>query len=273
AALDAGINFFDTADIYGQGQSEEFLGKAIKGRRDQVIIATKFGNLLEGQGKGAHPNYIRLAVETSLRRLDTDVIDLYQIHTPDLEVPIVDTLGALNDLVKAGKVREIGCSNFSAQQLRDAEDASAKSGWARFVSVQNHYSLVHREPETDGVLAESEKLHQGFLPYFPLASGLLTGKYRLGQPVPDGTRLTGRPDATSDEKLVVVEALIQFAEAHGHTILQLAFSWLLAKPVVSSVIAGATKPEQVHANVGGAGWNLSASDLAEIDSILAKAVS
>ena len=273
AALDAGINFFDTADIYGNGQSEEYLSRALGQRRDQVIIATKFANLMEGQGGGAQPDYIRRAVEASLRRLNTDYIDLYQQHVPDPTVPIAETLGALDDLVKAGKVREIGSSNFTAEQIREAEAASAQHQWARFVSVQNHYSLVHREPEPD-VLPECERLGLAFLPYFPLAGGLLTGKYRQGQPPPVGTRLSEGGNRTrflSDQNVATAEKLIAFAEAHGHTLLELAFSWLLARPVVASVIAGATKPEQVYANVPAPDWDLSAADLAEIDAIVALA--
>lgn len=267
ASLEAGINFFDTADVYGSGLSEEYLGKALGNRRKDVLIATKFGNNMEGQGRGAHPDYIKLAAEASLRRLNTDVIDLYQLHVPDSEVPIADTLGALNDLVQAGKVREIGCSNFSVEQLREADEAT-KAGAAKFKSVQNYYSLLKRDPE-QGVLAECERLGQGFLPYFPLESGLLTGKFRQGQPTPEGTRLTNNANALTDERLALVEKLIAYAEARGHTILELAVSWLLSRPVVSSVIAGATKPDQVYANVGAAGWQLTATELAEIDAILA----
>jgi aryl-alcohol dehydrogenase-like predicted oxidoreductase len=264
AALDAGINFFDTADVYGDTQSETFIGRILGSRRKDVIIATKFGHKTQAGRGGAHPDYIRTAAEDSLRRLNTDVIDLYQIHTPDPEVPIADTLGALNALVQAGKVREIGCSNFSAEQLRDA-DAAVQGGGARFVSVQNEYSLLHREPE-DAVLAECERLGLGFLPYFPLGSGLLTGKYRQGQPPPQGTRLSDRePD---EAKLTQVEQLIGFAESKGHTILELAFAWLLARPVVSSVIAGATKPEQIRANVAAAEWQLTSDDMREIDALL-----
>lgn len=266
ATLEAGINFFDTADIYGATKSEEFLGRALGSRRDEVIIATKFGiKLNEERQGGASPEYIRQAAEDSLRRLGTDRIDLYQLHTPDPKVPIADTLGALNELVQAGKVREIGCSNFSVEQLQEAE-AAAKGG-ARFVSVQNEYSLLHREPEK-GVLAECERLGQGFLPYFPLASGLLTGKYRQGQPPPEGARLSNGGRFLSEENLRQVEALRAFVEAKGHTLLELAISWLLTRPAVASVIAGATRPEQVHANVAAANWQLSTEDLAEIDRIL-----
>jgi aryl-alcohol dehydrogenase-like predicted oxidoreductase len=263
AAIEAGVNFFDTADVYGAGQSEEYLAQALGSRRKDVLIATKFGNKMEGQGTGAKPDYIRVAVEASLRRLNTDYIDLYQLHKPDPETPIEETLGALNELVQEGKVREIGCSNFSAQMLRDAETA-AKG--ARFVSVQNYYSMLHREPE-DEVLAECERLGQGFLPYFPLESGLLTGKYRKGQPKPENTRLSNT-DRVTDEKLEIVERLVEFAEGHGHTILDLAVSWLLAKPVTASVIAGATKPEQVQANAAAANWQLTDTELSEIDTLL-----
>lgn len=269
AAADAGINFFDTADIYGGTRSEEFVGRALKSRRDQVVIASKFGIKIDDQRPGgAHPDYIRSAVEDSLRRLETDRIDLYQLHTPDPKVPIGDTLEALDGLVKAGKVREIGCSNFTAEQLREAETAAVG---ARFVSVQNHYSLLHQEGQSD-VLAECERQSLGFLPYFPLANGLLTGKYRLGQPIPEGGRLSGggrSADWLSEANLQKVEALIGFAEARGHTILDLAVSWLLAKSVIASVIAGATKAEQITANVGAANWKMTAEEVAEIERLVA----
>jgi aryl-alcohol dehydrogenase-like predicted oxidoreductase len=268
AALDVGVNFFDTADTYGEGKSEEFLGRALGKRRDEVVIATKFGMPMKDQGKGASPAYIRLAVEASLRRLGTDRIDLYQLHRPDPSVPIAETLGALNELVRAGKVRDIGCSNFTEDQLREAR-ASVRPGAATFVSVQNEYSLMHREPERD-VLPECERMGLAFLPYFPLASGLLTGKYRRGKPAPPGSRISeGRHYASllSEQNMAVVEELIQFAESRGRTILELAISWLLARPVVASVIAGATKPEQVRANVAAAGWRLSEAEIAEVDAI------
>lgn len=267
AALDSGIDFFDTADIYGAGQSEEFLGKALGPRREEVVIATKFGMELEGQGKGASPAYIRTALEASLRRLGTDRIDLYQLHTPDPTVSIEETLGALDELMEAGKVVEIGASNFSVEQIDDAE--AAAGGRARFVSVQNEYSLLHREPE-EGVLETCERLGLAFLPYFPLKSGLLTGKYRRGRPPPEDARISksGRRDELlSERNLVIVEELIRFVEARDRTILELAFSWLLARPVVASVIAGATAPEQVRANAGAAGWDLTEDELAEVDAI------
>ncbi|WP_224247520.1 aldo/keto reductase [Hyalangium gracile] len=269
ASLEAGINFLDTADIYGGTKSEEFIGRWLGKHREQVVLATKFGSKVDEQRKGAAPAYIRRAVEDSLRRLGTDRIDLYQLHRPDPEVPIADTLGALDELVRAGKVRELGCSNFSQEQLREAE-AAVKPGAARFMSVQNEYSLLHREPERD-VLPECERKGLAFLPYFPLASGLLTGKYRKGRPFPPGTRITdgGRFSSfLSEERLARVESLIAFAELRGHTLLELAFSWLLARKSVASVIAGATSPAQVKSNAAAAGWQLTAAELAEVDRLL-----
>lgn len=273
AALDSGINFFDTADMYGDTLSEQYLGRALAGRRKDAVIATKFGWALDEERKGgASPAYVRRAAEDSLRRLGTDHIDLYQLHKPDPTVPIADTLAALDELVKAGKVREIGCSNFSAAQLREAE-AAVRAGAARFVSVQNEYSLLKREPEQE-VLPECERLGIAFLPYFPLASGLLSGKYRLGRPAPSGSRITpdGRfSDLLSEGMLRRVEALIAFAETRGRTILELAFSWLASRKPVASVIAGATSPEQVRANAAAADWRLTAEELAQVDRILAQA--
>ena len=268
AALDAGINFFDTADVYGGTKSEEFLGRALGRRRDQVVIATKFGAKLDAQRKGARPEYVKRAVEDSLQRLGTDRIDLYQLHMPDPDVPIEDTLGALDELVRTGKVREIGCSNFSVDQLRAAQTAARNR--ARFVSVQNHYSLLHRDPEQD-VIPECEPLTIAFLPYFPLASGLLSGKYRKGQPAPEGSRIgTGGhfSGMLSDQNLASVESLIAFAESRGHTVLELAISWLISRPAVASVITGATSPQQVKANAAAVVWRLGKPDLAEIDAIV-----
>ncbi len=274
AALDNGINFFDTADIYGAGQSEEYLGRALGARRKDVLIATKFGNRMEGVGSGASAAYIPKAVEASLRRLNTEYIDLYQLHNPEPNVPIAETLGALDALVKAGKVREIGCSNFSAAQIAEAEAVSQSNSWARFVSVQNHYSLIHREPEAE-VLPECDRLGLAFLPFFPLASGILTGKVRRGEAAPQGTRLSEEHNKRwlTDANFAVVEALIPFAEARGHTLLELAFAWLLAHPAVTSVIAGATKPEQVRANAAAASWQLTQAALAEVDGLVRQAVS
>jgi aryl-alcohol dehydrogenase-like predicted oxidoreductase len=273
AALDAGVNFLDTADIYGPGGlSEEYLGQALQGgRRERIVLASKFGMKMDEQRQGAHPGYVRRAIEDSLRRLRTDRIDLYQLHQPDPSVPIADTLGALDELVKAGKVREIGCSNFSPAQLREAE-AAVGPGGARFVSVQNEYSLIHRDPE-QGVLDECERLEIAFIPYFPLASGLLTGKYRRGQPVPQGARLAEErfADKRSEQNLALVERLIAFCEQRGHTLLELAFSWLLTRRTVVSVIAGATRPEQVRGNAHAASWKLTDEELAEVDRILSPA--
>jgi aryl-alcohol dehydrogenase-like predicted oxidoreductase len=260
AALEAGINFFDTADVYGSGQSEEYLGRALKGRRDKVLIATKFGMKM-GEGKeGGKPAYIRQAAEDSLRRLGTDHIDLYQIHRADPSTPIADTLGALHELAKAGKVREIGCSNFSAEQLREA---------GRFVSVQNNYSLLHREPEAE-VLPECQRLGIAFLPYFPLANGLLTGKYRKGQPFPKSSRAEDGfgPKVFTDENLALAEQLGRFAESRGHTLLELAMSWLASKGTIASIIAGAKTPEQVKANASAVAWRLTDADLTAVDGIL-----
>jgi aryl-alcohol dehydrogenase-like predicted oxidoreductase len=267
AALDAGINFFDTADVYATGQSEEFLGRALGVRRKQVLVATKFGLPMSEKLKGAKPAYVRQAVEDSLRRLGTDYIDLYQLHKPDDATPIADTLGALDELVRAGKVREIGCSNFSKAQLLEAADA-VRAGGARFVSVQNNYSLLHREPEPE-VLPECVRQGLAFLPYFPLANGLLSGKYRAGQPIPAGSRAGDGfgPKVFTDANLAIVEKLVQFAESRGHSLLDLANSWLAAQPAVASVIAGAKTPEQVRTNAAAVGWKLTASELAAIDAL------
>jgi aryl-alcohol dehydrogenase-like predicted oxidoreductase len=262
-ALDSGINFFDTADLYDTGHSEEYLGRALAGRRKEAVIATKFGMKLdETRPGGGRAEYIRQAAEDSLRRLGTDYIDLYQIHQPDPNTPIAETLGALDELVQAGKVREIGCSNFSAQQIREAG--------GKFISVQNQYSLFHREPEAE-VLPECQRLHLAFLPYFPLANGLLTGKYRKGKPLPQGSRGDAGwgPKVFTEENLDKVERLIQFAEVRGHSLLELAFSWLAAQPTVASVIAGAVSPEQVRANSTAALWKLTSDDLAKVDALLA----
>jgi len=270
AALEVGVTFFDTADVYGGTKSEEFLGRVLKGRRDKVTLASKYGiKIDEARPGGAKPAYIQSAIEDSLRRLQTDHLDLYQLHRPDDDTPIADTLEALNNLVKAGKVREIGCSNFSAAQLQEAEIAAA--GGARFVSVQNEYSLLKREPEAD-ILPACETLFIAFLPYFPLASGLLSGKYRAGQPLPAGTRIQAGEQFSyllTPENLEIVEKLIAFSETRGHTILELAFSWLLRQPSVASVIAGATSPAQVKANAAAADWTLTDADLAEIGTLLA----
>ena len=271
AALDAGITLLDTADIYGSTRSEEFLGRILEGRRDRVVLATKFGMRADAaRPGGADPAYIRRAVEESLQRLRTDRIDLYQLHQPDDATPIEDTLATLDELVAAGKVREIGCSNFSAKQLVAAQDA-ARRGGARFISVQNELNLLDREDLDDG-LTGADELGMAYIPFFPLASGLLTGKYRRGEPLPDGTRIAGwgaerAGGVLTDAMFDRIEALTAFAEARGHSLLDLAFAWLLALRPVASVIAGATSSEQVHANVVAGGWTLQADDLAELASL------
>ena len=272
AAVDDGINLFDTADTYANGRSEELIGRFLASRRSQVMIATKFGLEVPGQGKGARPEYVRRAFEASLKRLRTDYVDLYQQHVPDPEVPIAETLGALNELVSSGQVRAIGCSNFSAQQLREAESTANRLEYARFVSVQNEYSLLHREPEAE-VLPECERQGIAFLPYFPLKSGLLTGKYRKGQPIPEGTRVAKYDryrQLLTEENLDTVERLIDYAKSHGHTILELAISWLLARRPVASVIAGASSAQQVHANVTATNWRLSISEIEELETLLSR---
>ncbi|HWE65849.1 MAG TPA: aldo/keto reductase [Acidimicrobiales bacterium] len=268
AALDAGINFFDTADIYGGTKSETYLGAALGTRRDEIVLATKFGVPYEGHEGGASASYIRQAVEDSLSRLGTDRIDLYQLHAPDTKIPVAETLGALGELVTAGKIRHFGCSNFSAAMLQEARAAAGDA--PGFVSVQNEYSLLHRDPE-DEVLPECDRSGTAFLPYFPLASGLLTGKYRAGETPAEGTRLAAwgdrAKDQLSDDRMAKVAALSTLAESEGHTVLDLAFGWLLTRPSVASVIAGATKPEQVVANVAAGQWRPGAEVLAQVDVI------
>ena len=279
ACLDEGITFFDTADVYGgRGKSEEFLGKALGTRRDEVVIGTKFGSPMsdDGQSQGGSPRWVKQAVEDSLRRLGTDRIDLYQHHFPDRETPFDETLAALDNLVKEGKVREIGCSNYAGKHIAKCEGISADNGYAHFVSAQNNYSLLERSPEPDVVDA---CVHNGLglLPYFPLASGLLTGKYRSKDDRPEGTRITMMAQAMperadqvlTDEAFEKIGKLSAFAEEHGHTLLDLAMSWLASKPVIASVIAGATKPEQVKANVQAATWRLSDDEMAQVDAITA----
>jgi aryl-alcohol dehydrogenase-like predicted oxidoreductase len=270
AALDAGINVFDTADVYGGTRSEKFLGRALGSRRDEVIVATKFVAPIDDDPShaGASARWVAEAVEGSLRRLGTDRIDLYQQHGPDPSVPIEETLTALDRLVRDGKVREIGSSNFSGVQIDEAESVSQRDGLARFVSAQNHFNLVHREPLQD-VVPACVQHGLGVLPYFPLASGLLTGKYRRGEPAPEGTRLSQLPEerasrVMSDRNFDRVDHLAAFAAERDHTILELAFAWLAAQPAMTSIIAGATTPEQVAANVAAVDWRLSDVDLAQL---------
>jgi aryl-alcohol dehydrogenase-like predicted oxidoreductase len=265
AAFEAGINFFDTSDSYRD--SEQKLGRALGSRRDQAVIGTKFGSPVGKDGTGgAAPAYLRQAVERSLDQLGTDRIDLYQLHRPDPETPIADTLGVLDELVVEGKVRQIGCSNFSVDQLRQAE-AAVPSGGARFVSVQNNYNLLHRADERD-VLPECRRSGLAYLPYFPLASGLLSGKYRRGEAAPDGTRLQRwGGDALSDENFDIIDHLTAWAAARDHSLLDLAFAWLVANPLIPSVIAGATHPDQVRANAAAGGWRLSPDEVAEVNAL------
>jgi len=267
AALDAGINFFDTADIYGATRSEAFIGRTLLGRRDGVVLATKFGMRRDPHVPGgASPAYVRSAVEASLSRLGTDHIDLYQLHEPRPETPIGDTLGALDELVREGKVGEIGCSNFSAHQLREAQEAATG---ARFVSVQNELNLLDRADVEDG-LAEAARQGLAYLPYFPLASGRLTGKYRRREAPPAGSRLQSwyddeeRKEALADEVFDRIEALERFATERGRTLLELAFAWLLSHRAVASVIAGATSANQVRANAAAASWELTDADLSAV---------
>jgi aryl-alcohol dehydrogenase-like predicted oxidoreductase len=272
AALDAGITLFDTADIYGGTKSEEFLGKALGKRRGEVVLATKFGMRIgdDPRRMGGSRRWIMRAVEDSLTRLSTDWIDLYQFHSPDPDTPIDETLRALDDLVTQGKVRYIGNSNFSGWQIADADWTAA--GGTRFISAQNQYSLLERKAEYE-VLPACEHFGLGFLPFFPLASGLLSGKYRRGEKPPEGTRLAAwgarGQAAMSDRNFDKVEKLEAWAGERGHTILELAFAWLLGHEVVSSVIAGATSPEQVKANAATADWVLSPDEVEEVGKLAA----
>jgi aryl-alcohol dehydrogenase-like predicted oxidoreductase len=273
-ALDLGITLIDTADIYGnKGGSEEILGKVLGPRRKDIVLATKFGLAMDDADKlrGASRRYIAQALEASLRRLKTDWIDLYQLHRPDAQTPIEETLRALDEMVKAGKVRAIGCSNISAAQLAEAMTVAQRHGLTSFVIAQDEYSLLERDLEKDR-LPIMRKRNVGLLPYFPLASGLLTGKYKHHAPLPAGTRLARNPPRHADEFLNernwrIVDALDAFVVRRGHTLLELAMSWLASRPYIPSIIAGATRPEQVEQNIAAVGWALSEADLAEIDRI------
>ena len=272
AAIDAGITLFDTADIYGGTKSEEFLGKALGKRRHDIVLATKFGMRIGGDPKkqGGARKWMMQAVEDSLRRLGTDYIDLYQHHQPDPDTPVDETLRALDDLVSQGKVRYLGNSNYSGWQIADADWTAA--GGTRFVSAQNLYSLLERDVERE-VLPACEHFGLGFLPFFPLASGLLSGKYRRGEAPPEGTRLAAwgarGQAAMSDANFDKVEALEAWAKARGHTILELAFAWLLGHEAVSSVIAGATTVEQVKTNAATAEWRLTPDEVEEVGKLVA----
>ena len=275
AAIDAGINYFDTAESYGRGQSEEYLGQALGVRRSEVIVASKWGHttsLAEGE-RGGEPAQIRKRLEDSLARLGTDYIDHYQLHRPDPQTPPEETLGCLAELRDEGKIREIGCTHFTADELEDSHAAAVADGLAPYPSVQNHYSLLTRDPETDGVFATCERLRMAFVPYFPLESGLLTGKYRRGEARPEDSRLAAWGERASafidDGKLAIVERLIAWTETRGQSLLDLAMSWHASHPLVASVIAGATTPAQVETNVAAAGWQLTADDRAEVDAVIA----
>jgi aryl-alcohol dehydrogenase-like predicted oxidoreductase len=270
AALEHGVTLFDTADVYGGTKSEEFLGRALGSKRQQVIIATKFGMGQDEMASGGSRRYVMAAAEASLRRLGTDYIDLYQIHRPDDQTPIDETLMALDDLVRQGKVRYIGCSNFAGWQIADADWTARQGRLNRFVSAQNVYSLLERRIEAE-VLPACERFGLGMLPYFPLASGLLTGKYRRNEQPPEGTRLAAAGPraarALSDRNFDVVEQLTAFSAERGRTLLELAFGWLLTRPVISSVIAGATSIEQVKANVEAASWRLTPDEFQAVNEI------
>jgi aryl-alcohol dehydrogenase-like predicted oxidoreductase len=274
AAIDSGVTLLDTAEIYGgRGRSEELLGEVLAGRRDQVVLATKFGSQGSDMGYGPAAGakgsraYIRRAVENSLRRLQTDYIDLYQIHTPDPVTPIEETLSALSELVQAGLVRYIGHSNFNAVQIATAASAARELTAAPFISAQNHWSLLERQAELD-VVPSAVQFGLGVLPYFPLANGLLTGKIRRGVGPAQGTRLAERSDYITEEKLDKVEALASWAEQHGRTMLDVAIGGLAALPGCTSVIAGATSAEQVRANAAAGDWQPTEAQLAEIDKIM-----
>jgi aryl-alcohol dehydrogenase-like predicted oxidoreductase len=269
AALEEGVTFFDTADYYGRGGSEELLGEVLDGRRDEVVLATKFGmDMGDGKGPRGSRAYIRQAVAGSLRRLRTDVIDVYWYHEPDGVTPIAETLETLDELVRNDTVRAIGASNFSAAQIEEADAVARERGLAHFAAIQNQYSLLARDAERD-VLPACERLGLGFVPYFPLASGLLTGKYRRGEPAPPGTRLAGRETVATDTQFDLIEALERYAAERGLSLVQVAIGGLLARGAVSSVIAGATRPQQVHANAAAAAWTPGEDDLAELNSVLA----
>ena len=268
AALDAGVTLIDTADIYGgNGGSESFLGEVLEGRRERVVLATKFGgDMGDGTEARGSRDYIRKAVAGSLQRLRTDYIDLYQYHTPDHGTPFEETFGALDELVREGKVRYVGHSNLDAAQVEEIDALARERGWARPVSAQNRYSLLHRDAERE-LLPTCERLGIGVLPYFPLASGLLTGKYRRGQPRPEGTRLATRDEVFTDETFDRLEALEAFAEQRGVSLLSIAIGGLLGQPAIASVIAGATKPEQVRANAAAGEWEPSPDDLAALNAL------
>ncbi len=269
AALDEGVTLFDTADFYSTGLSEQYLGRALGPRRKDVIIATKFGlPLAKGEYEGGGSRrYVMRACEASLKRLGTDYIDLYQLHAPDPKTPVEETLSALTDLVRAGKVRYVGSSNYAGWQIADAAWIARQKDLESYISAQNHYSLLDRGIERE-VIPAADAFGVGILPYFPLASGLLTGKYKRGEPAPNDSRLAAHPErakqALTDANFAIVEALDAFAGARGKTILDVAIAWLLGQRVVGSVIAGATSAEQVKANAAAASWVMPQADWDEV---------
>jgi aryl-alcohol dehydrogenase-like predicted oxidoreductase len=275
-ALDLGITLFDTADIYGErGGSETIMGQVLRDNRKRIVVATKFGAPMDdgGKMKGGSPSYVISAAEASLKRLRTDYIDLYQIHLPDSGTLIDDTLRALDDLIHSGKVRYIGCSNFDAFQVEDAQWNAEHFGLPSFVSCQNEYSLLVRSVERQ-LIPAMQTLGLGMLPYFPLGSGLLTGKYERNKPAPENTRFHALKEladrSLTESNWKVAEGLKAFCARRGRSLLEVAFSWLLARPTVASVIAGATNPEQLEQNVKAAGAALTSEEIAEIDAITAK---
>jgi aryl-alcohol dehydrogenase-like predicted oxidoreductase len=275
AALDGGITVFDTADIYGlRGGSESILGEALGARRKNVVLVTKFGLPMddEGQLKGGSARYIATAIEASLKRLKTDWIDLYYLHRPDTTTPIEETLQALDTLIAQGKVRYIGCSNMSASQIVEAQRISQAKGLHRFIACQDQYNLLSRQIEAE-IIPAIESHHLALIPYFPLASGMLTGKYAFGAPIPAGSRMSYQRYSDrflNDENFRVVESLRAFCANRGRSLLELAFGWLLSKPFVGCVIAGASSPEQIYQNAAAIDWRLDAAEMVEVDRLTSK---
>jgi aryl-alcohol dehydrogenase-like predicted oxidoreductase len=270
AALEAGINFFDTAETYGGGNSESFIGSALKGKRNTVCLATKFGfsaSHVAGKSRGT-PENIRFAVDQSLAKLQTDWIDLYQMHRPDPDTPIAETMGALEDLVRAGKIRYYGCSYFSGPQMQQAVDTAQREGLRGFVTAQNAWNVLEREIEAE-LIPVCKAAEIGLLPYYPIARGLLTGKYQRGDPPPSGSRLAG-DQYLANADFDLLEDLQRYAGDHGYDLLALAISWLAAQQVITSIISGVSRPEQIAANSAAARWKLTAKNLEEIDAILTR---
>jgi len=275
AALDAGINFFDTADVYGnRGGSEMILGEVLGARRKDIVLVSKFGVAMDDAGKlkGGSARYVASAIEASLKRLKTDWIDLYYYHRPDPATPLEETLRALDLLIAQGKVRYIGCSNMTAAQIAEAQRLARDNGLNRFIVAQDQYNLLSRGIETE-VIPAIEAHHLSLIPYFPLASGMLTGKYQAGAPVPHGSRMSHKRYSDrfyNDENLRIVERLRAFCAQRGRSLTELAFGWLLSKPVIGCVIAGASTPAQVHQNAAAIGWHLDAADMADVDRLTTK---